>query len=287
MEERPFGKTGVTFPILSFGAQRIVEAHGCSESQAVKIMNHALDRGIRYFDTAWIYSNGQSEERVGKVARNRRKEMWIATKTITRTAKDSRLQLEESLRRLQTDHVDEWRLHNIWSLEELDKVTSPGGSLEAAIEARDKGQVRYISISGHTNPMVQIEALNRFPFDSVLCAVSVLDHFILSFAEEFLPVANGKGVAIIGMKVMGLGVLAPFYERALRYTFGLPISTAIVGMETMEQLKKNLTVAENFKPLSNEERLELFREIMPQVTPQKVMWKAEDWEHPISWKKRE
>ena len=286
MEERPFGKIGVKFPILSFGAQRVVDGHGCSETQAITILNHALDRGIRYFDTAWVYSGGQSEERLGKVARHRRKEMWIATKTITRTAKESRLQLEESLHRLQTDHIDEWRLHNIWSLEELDKVTGPGGSLEAAIQARDQGLVRYISISGHTNPRVQVEALNRFPFDSVLCAVSVLDHFILSFAEEFLPVANAKGVAIIGMKVMGLGVLAPFYEKALRYTLGLPISTAIVGMETMEQLEKNLVVAEYFKPLTDEERLELFRETLPLVTPQKVMWKAEDWENPAFWKKR-
>jgi aryl-alcohol dehydrogenase-like predicted oxidoreductase len=286
MEERPFGKTGAKFPILSFGAQRIVDGHGCSESQAVKMMNQALDRGIRYFDTAWIYSGGQSEERVGKVARHRRKEMWIATKTISRTVKDSRLQLEESLRRLQTDYIDEWRFHNIWSLEELDKVTAPGGPLEAAIRARDEGLVRYISISGHSNPRVQIEALSRFPFDSVLCALSALDHFILSFAEEFLPVANARGVAIIGMKVMGLGVLAPFYGEALRYTLGLPISTAIVGMETMEQLEKNLLVAENFKPLTDEERLEFFREIMPLVTPQKVMWKAEDWENPTSWKKR-
>jgi len=286
MEERPFGKTGAKFPILSFGAQRIVDGHGCSESQAVEIMNHALDRGIRYFDTAWVYSGGQSEERVGKVARHRRKEMWIATKTISRTVKDSRLQLEESLRRLQTDYIDEWRLHNIWSLDELDKVTAPGGPLEAAIRARDEGLVRCISISGHSNPKVQIEALSRFPFDSVLCALSALDHFILSFAEEFLPVANARGVAIIGMKVMGLGVLAPFYEKALRYTLGLPISTAIVGMETMEQLEKNLLVAETFKPLTDEERLEFFREIMPLVTPQKVMWKAEDWENPTSWKKR-
>jgi hypothetical protein len=194
--------------------------------------------------------------------------------------------LEESLRRIQTDHIDEWRLHNIWSLEELDKVTGPGGSLESAIRAREEGLIRFISISGHTDPRVQIEALNRFPFDSVLCAVSVLDHFILSFAEEFLPVANAKGVAIIGMKVMGLGVLAPFYEKALRYTLGLPISTAIVGMETMEQLEKNLSVAENFRPLTDEERLELFRETLPLVTPQKVMWKAEDWENPAYWKKR-
>jgi aryl-alcohol dehydrogenase-like predicted oxidoreductase len=286
MEERTLGKIGVKFPILSFGAQRVVDGHGCSERQALKIMNHALDRGIRYFDTAWVYSGGQSEERVGKVARHRRKEMWIATKTITRTAKESWLQLEESLRRLQTDYVDEWRLHNIWSLQELDKVTGPGGSLEAAIQARDKGFVGYISISGHSNPRVQIEALNRFPFDSVLCAVSVLDHFILSFAEEFLPIANARGVAVIGMKVMGLGALAPFSDKALRYTLGLPISTAIVGMETMEQLEKNLAVAEHFKPLTDEERLEFFREIMPLVTPQKVMWKAEDWENPTSWKRR-
>jgi aryl-alcohol dehydrogenase-like predicted oxidoreductase len=286
MEERPFGKIGVKFPILSFGGQRVVDGHGCSESQALKIMNHALDRGIRYFDTAWVYSGGQSEERVGKVAKHRRKEMWIATKTITRTARESRLQLEESLHRLQTDHVDEWRLHNIWSLEELDKVTRPGGSLEAAIQAREKGLVKYISISGHSNPGVQVEALNRFPFDSVLCAVSALDHFILSFAEEFLPIANARGVATIGMKVMGLGTLAPFAEKALRYTLGLPVSTAIVGMETMEQLEKNLAVAENFKPLTDEERLEFLREIMPLVTPQKVMWKAEDWEKPTSWKRR-
>ena len=85
MEERPFGKVGVKFPILGFGAQRVVDAHGCSEDQALKIMNYALDQGIRYFDTAWVYSDGQSEERVGKVAKRRRKEMWIATKTITRT----------------------------------------------------------------------------------------------------------------------------------------------------------------------------------------------------------
>ena len=212
--------------------------------------------------------------------------MWSATKTISRTARESRLQLEESLRRLQTDYVDEWRLHNIWSLDELDKVTAPGGSLEAAVRARDEGSVRFISISGHTNPGVQAEALKRFPFDTVLCALSALDHFILSFAEEFLPLANARGVAIIGMKVLGLGVLAPFYEKALRYTLGLPISTAIVGMETMEQLEKNLRVAENFTPLTDEERLEFFREILPLVTPQKVVWKAEDWENPTSWKKR-
>jgi aryl-alcohol dehydrogenase-like predicted oxidoreductase len=286
MEERPYGKTGQKFPILSFGAQRIVDGHGCSEQDALKIMNHALDHGIRYFDTAWIYSEGQSEERVGKVARHRRKEMWIATKAWARDRRGARKQLEESLRRLQTDYVDEWRMHNIWSIGELDKITARGGALEAAVQARADGLVRYISISGHSNPAVQIEALARFPFDSVLCATSVLDHFVLSFAEEFLPLARARGVAVVGMKIIGLGRLAKIYDKALRYAFGLPIDTAVVGMESMDQLQKNLEVAETYRPLSDDERLGLFKEVLPMVTPEGAPWKAEDWNNPVEWKRR-
>jgi aryl-alcohol dehydrogenase-like predicted oxidoreductase len=284
MEQRPFGKTGEQFTILSFGAQRIVDEHGCSEEEALRMVNHALDRGIRYFDTAWIYSFGQSEERLGEVARSRRREMWIATKVWSRDRDEARRHLEESLRRLQTDYVDEWRMHNVWSLEELDKLTAKGGALEAAVQARDEGLVHYISISGHTDPRVQIEALERFPFASVLCALSVLDHFIFSFAEEFLPLANAKGIAVVGMKVMGLGALSHIYDGALRYTFGLPISTAIVGMDNMEQLEKNIAVAESYRPLSDEERLQLFREVLPLVSPSTVPWKAEEWGR-VVWKK--
>jgi aryl-alcohol dehydrogenase-like predicted oxidoreductase len=287
MEQRPFGKTGEKFPILSFGAQRIVDEHGCSEKEALKMLNHALENGIKYFDTAWIYSLGQSEERVGKVAKLRRKEMWIATKVWSREAREAREQLEESLRRLQTDYVDEWRMHNVWSLGELDKLTGPGGALEAAVKAQREGLVRYISISGHTNPQVQVEALRRFPFDSVLCALSVLDHFIFSFAEELLPVANAKGVAVIGMKVMGLGALGKMYDSALRYTFSLPISTAIVGMESMDQLTKNIAVAESYKPLSDEERLDLFKEVLPMVSPKNLPWKARDWNEKLGWNRRQ
>lgn len=286
MEERPFGKTGERFSILSFGAQRIVDGHGCSEEEAIRMLNHAIDRGIRYFDTAWIYSSGQSEERVGKVARHRRKEMWIATKVWSRTADGARSQLEESLRRLRTDYVDEWRMHNVWSFEELDKVTAAGGALEAAVRAREVGLVRCISISGHSDPQVQVEALERFPFDSVLCATSVLDHFVLSFVEEFLPVANARGVATVGMKVMGLGKLAHVYDKALRYALGLPLSTVIVGMESMEQLERNLTVAESYEPLTDKERLELFQQILPLVRPDVAPWKAENWGDPVEWKRR-
>lgn len=270
MEQRAYGKTGEKFPILSFGAQRIVDDHGCSESEAIEILNYAFDHGIRYFDTAWVYSAGQSEERVGKVARQRRKEMWIATKAVARDERGAIRQLEQSLKRLQTDYVDEWRMHNIWSLGELNKITAPNGALKAAIKARTDGLVRFISISGHSNPQVQIEALNRFPFDSVLCATSVLDHFILSFSEEFLSVAKAKGVAVASMKIIGLDRLARIYNKALRYAFGLTLDTAVVGMSSMEQLHKNLKVAETYRPLSDEERLALFKEVLPLVTPGNV-----------------
>lgn len=286
MEQRPFGKTGEKFGILSFGAQRIVESHGCSESTAIEMVNYALDHGIRYFDTAWVYSHGESERRLGKVAKHRRQEMWIATKAWARQRDKARGQAEESLRRLQTDHVDEWRMHNVYDMEELDRVTGPGGSLEAAVKAREQGLVRFISISGHTNPQVQVEALERFPFDSVLCATSVLDHFIFSFAEEFLPVARAKGVAIAGMKILGLGALGGIYDKALRYAFGLPISTAVVGMESMGQLKKNLEVAESYRPMTDIERLELFKEVLPRVNPKIMVWKADEWGSPRGWARR-
>ncbi len=286
METRPFGKTGETFPILSFGGQRIVDDHNCTEEEAIEIVNTAIDRGIRYFDTAWIYSDGQAETRLGKVVKHRRSEMWLATKTWDTTRDGARRQLETSLSRLQTDYVDEWRLHNVWDYSRLDAFTGKAGALEAAIQAREEGIVRNISISGHTDPQILIEALNRFPFDSTLIAVSALDHFILSFAEEFLPVANAKGVATIGMKVLGFGSLTHEAERSLRYAFGLPLSTVIVGMETMAQLEQNLAIAESFTPMKDEERLTFFKDIIPLVRPEKIRWKTADWDNPTQWAPR-
>lgn len=283
METRPFGKTGESFPILSYGAQRIVDDHDCTEEEAIELVNTALDRGIRYFDTAWVYSDGQAETRLGKVAKHRRSEMWIATKVYDTTRDGARQQLETSLKRLQTDYVDEWRLHNVYDYARLDAFTGEGGALEAAIQARDEGLVRHISISSHTDPQILVEALERFPFDSALIALSVLDHFILSFAEEFLPVANEKGVATIGMKVLGLGSLTHEVERALRYSFGLPVSTVVVGMESMEQLEQNLAIAENFEPLTDVERLTLFRDVIDLVRPDQMKWKATDWDNPTEF----
>jgi len=286
METRPFGKTGESFPILSFGGQRIVDTHGCTEEAAIEIVNTAIDRGIRYFDTAWIYSDGQAETRLGKVVKHRRSEMWIATKAADTTRDGARRQLETSLSRLQTDYVDEWRLHNLEDYARLDAFTGKGGALEAAIQAREEGLVRYISISGHTDPQILVEALNRFSFDSALIAVSALDHYILSFAEEFIPIANAGGVATIGMKVLGLGSLTHEVQRSLRYAFSLPVSTVIVGMETMAQLEQNLEIAESFTPMTDEERLSFFKDIITLVRPEKIRWKAADWDNPTQWVSR-
>ncbi len=283
MDTRPFGRTGERFPILSLGCQRIVDAHRCGEEQAVAILERALERGIRYFDTAWAYSEGQSEQRVGLVAKRRRREMWIATKATDRTRDGARRQLEQSLGRLQTDHVDEWRMHNVKSFPDLDSGFAKGGVLEAMVKAKDEGLVRHISISGHTDPQIQIEALRRFPFDSVLVALSALDHFVYSFAEELLPFANARGVATIGMKVFALGALVRVADRALRYTLALPVSTVIVGCSQMEELEADLAVAESFQPMTGEERLALYREILPLVTPKNMPWKANEWKNPTAW----
>ncbi len=286
MQTRPFGKTGESFPLLSFGGQRIVDAHNCSEEQAVAIVNTAIDRGIRYFDTAWLYSQGQAESRLGLVAKHRRQEMWIASKAWSPVGEESRKQLESSLQRLHTDHLDEWRMHHVATFERLDQITGPGGTLEAAIRAREEGLVRYISISCHTDPRILIEAFNRFPFDSALIPVSVLDHFMVSFVEEFLPMAHSRGIAVIGMKVLGLGCLKHEVTRSLRYAFGLPLSTVIVGMESMEQLEQNLAIAENFVPMTDQERLQFFQDVMPLVTPQNLRWKADEYMNPQRWADR-
>jgi aryl-alcohol dehydrogenase-like predicted oxidoreductase len=283
METRPFGNTGESFPILSFGGQRIVDEHNCTEDEAIEIVNTAIDRGIRYFDVAWIYSQGQAETRLGKVVKHRRSEMWLATKTWDTTRDGARRQLEQSLERLQTDHVNEWRLHNVWDYARLDAFTGRGGALEATLQARDEGLVQKISISCHTDPQILIEALHRFPFDSALIALSALDHFMFSFAEEFLPLANTRGLPTIGMKVLGLGSLTHEVERSLRYAFSQPVSTVVVGMETMAQLEQNLAIAEAFTPMSDEERLAFFEDIIHLVRPEKMRWKAADWVNPTEW----
>jgi predicted aldo/keto reductase-like oxidoreductase len=283
MLRRKFGKTGKTFPILSLGCQRIVDEHDCTQDQAVEILNTAIDRGIEYFDTAWAYSAGQSEERVGLVAKDRRDEMWIATKATDRTRDGALKQLDDSLKRLQTDHVDEWRMHNVGTMEDLDSCFAKNGVLEAMEEAKKQGMVKHISISGHTNPQVQKTAIERYNFDSVLMAASILDHMVYSFAHDFLPMANQKEIGTIGMKVFAFGKLADVWDTALKYTLSLPVSTVIVGCSTLDELNKDIDLAESFTPMTDPERLESLKKLMNRVVPDNLRWKADDWGNPTKW----
>jgi aryl-alcohol dehydrogenase-like predicted oxidoreductase len=203
--------------------------------------------------------------------------MWIATKVNEVTRDGARRQLEDSLDRLQTDHVEEVRLQNVFSFGRLDAMTGKDGALQALIEARDEALVRFISISGHANPQVLLEAIRRFPFDTALCAVSALDHFIYSFAEEFLPFALQKCMGIVGTKVLGYKALTSDWQRALRYSMALPLTTVITGCSTIEQLDSDIDLAENFVAMTSIERLAFFREILPMVTPQNMPWKSKDW----------
>jgi predicted aldo/keto reductase-like oxidoreductase len=178
-------------------------------------------------------------------------------------------------------------MHNVWGFDRLDQMTGKGGALEALVQAREEGLVRYLSISGHTDPQVQIEALRRFPFDTALVAVSVLDHFIYSFAEEFLPVAAQKAIGVVGMKIFGYKKLAHVADRALQYALGLPLTTVIAGCSTMAELEADLAVAESFEPMTGPERLAFFREMLPMVDPQNMPWKSAEWGNPTEWKPRQ
>lgn len=277
MITRPFGKDPKQVSLLGFGAQRIVDEHDCTEEQAIAIIRRAVEKGVNYFDTAPSYSDGQSETRVGLGLKGLRDQVSIATKTGGRTKDLAWRDLEASLTRLQTDHVDEWRVHNVMQPHDLESIFAKGGALEALIEAKEQGLVRKLSISGHTDPRLLAEAIRRFPFDSALVSLSALDHFIYSFAHEFVPLAVEKGVAVIGMKVMALGQLAPWYHQALRYTWSLPVSTAILGVSKMSELEADIEAAEKFKPMDDIERLQFFQEIFPLVRPDVLRWKASEW----------
>ncbi|UFJ40912.1 aldo/keto reductase [Brevibacillus humidisoli] len=277
MQTRAFGRDPHQVSLLGFGAQRIVDEHDCTEEQAVEIIRKAVERGVNYFDTAPSYSDGQSETRVGLGLEGLRDTVWIATKTGGRTRDLAWRDLEASLKRLRTDYVNEWRIHNVMQPHDLEAIFAKGGVLEALLEAREQGLVRKLSISGHTDPRLLAEAIRRFPFDSALVALSALDHFIYSFAHDFVPLAVEKGVAVIGMKVMALGKLAPWYEQALRYTWSLPVTTSILGISKMSELEADLQAAERFQPMSETERVAFFQEIIPLVRADILRWKASEW----------
>ncbi|MCM3875327.1 MAG: aldo/keto reductase, partial [Thermoanaerobaculia bacterium] len=206
MPTRNFGRTGFRVGIFSLGGQAAVEKPD-SEAAAVPILEKALDLGVNYIDTSARYGGDArwSERYIGKVMKRRRSEAFLATKTHDRTRDGAWKLLETSLELLNTDHVDLWQIHNLTSKEQVDRIFAPGGAVKAMQEARDQKLVRFLGVTGHADPDVLLEAIRRFPFDTVLMALNAADPHHRSFQKELLPAAVEKEMGIVGMKIPARG----------------------------------------------------------------------------------
>ncbi len=247
--QRMYGRTGVQVPLVGYGTAPLGRDH-ISRDHAVKCLNYAIDRGMTYLDTSPDYG---SEPHLGEVMRTRRDEVFLATKINKRSHEGVRRELEQSLERLQTDHVDVVQIHAISAWADLEQALAPGGAVEALEQAREEGLTRFIGITGHARPSLLAQALREYRFDTVLVALSIIDHLITAADQILLPVAREQNTAVIAMKVLHHGH-APHIERALRYALGLEgVSLAIVGLDKIEHIDRAVEMAANFKPLSSGE----------------------------------
>jgi predicted aldo/keto reductase-like oxidoreductase len=201
MPTRNLGRTGHRVGIFSLGGQATLQTEG--PEQAAPIINKAIDLGVNYIDTAAAYGN--SQENLGYVIKHRRNEVYLATKTHDRTYDGSMKLLEQSLKLLQTDHLDCWQLHNVQRKDQTDAIFAKDGAIKALEKARDEGIVRFLGITGHYDPHILVEAINHYPFDTILMAVNAADRQQYSFIETLLPVALEKNMGIIGMKLATRG----------------------------------------------------------------------------------
>ncbi len=293
MPTRNLGKTGFRVGVFSLGGQAAIEKAE-NDAVAVPLIERALDLGVNYVDTSARYGGEArwSERYFGQVLPKRRGEVFVATKTHDRGRDGSLKLLETSLKLLRTDHVDLWQLHAMSTMDDVDKVTAKGGALEAFREAREQKLVRFLGLSGHTDPAVLAEAIRRFPFDTVLLAVNAADPHHLPFATELLPLAVEKEMGIVGMKIPARGRLLAGYvpppleeqrgrvkatrtgtlsmAEAMRYVLSLPVSTVIVGCDSIAQLEENVAIARAFTPLSGAQLAALEAKAAP--VAQQSLW---------------
>jgi aryl-alcohol dehydrogenase-like predicted oxidoreductase len=255
---RPLGKTGASVSALGIGGYHLGSIKDQKESS--ELVARALAAGINFFDNAWEYHDGISEERLGTALKGKRDSAFLMTKVCThgRPKDIAMLQLEESLRRLQTDHLDLWQIHEVVYYNDPDMIFAPNGAAEALLEAKKQGKVRFIGFTGHKNPAIHLKMLSHdFPFDTVQMPLNALDGTFKSFEQQVVPEAAKRGIAVLGMKSMGgsgeivsHGALTP--EDALRYAMSLPVATTISGIDSLGVLDQNLKIARGFKPLTAE-----------------------------------
>lgn len=253
---RDLGKTGVKVSALGVGGYHLGSIK--SEEESNDLVARALDAGINFFDNCWEYHDGVSEARLGAALKGKRDKAFVMTKVCThgRTKDVAMKMLEESLRRLQTDHLDLWQIHEVVYYNDPDLIFAPNGAAEALLAAKQQGKVRFIGFTGHKNPAIHLKMLSHdFPFDTVQMPLNALDGSFKSFEQQVLPVANKRGMGVLGMKSLGgsgemikHGALTA--EDGLRYAMSLPVTTTISGMDSIAVLEQNLRVARGFTPLS-------------------------------------
>jgi uncharacterized protein len=267
---RQFGKhQGVQISALGMGGHHLGDA--ADEATAISMVHEALDGGITFFDNCWEYHRGKSEVWMGKGLKGRRDEIFLMTKVCTHGREGSLAMqmLEQSLNRLQTDHLDLWQVHGVSFENDPELFIRPGGAAEVMRKAKEQGKVRFLGFTGHKDPAMHLSMLKTgFPFDAVQMPLNAFDATFRSFQAQILPELHNRGIAPLGMKPLS-GHGEPIQngaisaEEALRYAMSLPVATTITGMDKPEIVRQNLRIAQNFQPMSPAEMQALQDRVKP------------------------
>ncbi len=262
---RKLGKTGVEVTILGLGGEGILRTYGY-EKEAYALINRALDIGVQYFESARAYSG--SEAYYGKALKERRRGVFLASKSHARDKKGALKYLDETLRNMGTDYLDLWQVHDVRTEDDIEEIFGPKGALEAFVEAKEKGLTRFIGVTGHQDPKIVRRCIEMFDFDTVLLPVNPAELFYKSFIEMVIPSAQERGMGIIGMKVYLRGLVEglPWFdtmEPFLHFALSQPITTAVIGCDSIEQLEKNREFAVRFHPMPDERAKALVKNVEP------------------------
>jgi aryl-alcohol dehydrogenase-like predicted oxidoreductase len=265
IQRRKLGKTGVDVTLLGLGGEGVLRTFGYDD-EAYALINRALDLGINYFESARAYSG--SETYYGKALRDRRKEIFLTSKSHARDRKGALEHLQETLRNMKTDHLDLWQVHDVRTDNDIKEIFGPRGAIEAFAEAKQKGLTRFIGVTGHHAPEILKKCISLFDFDTVLLPVNPAEPHYKSFLEEVVPFAKQKGMGIIGMKVYFRGFAAkiPWYqsmEPFLHFALSQPVSTVVIGCDSILQLEENVLFAMKFTPMPNAEMRDLIGKVKP------------------------
>ena len=259
---RPLGSTGEKVSAIGLGGFHIGQVK--DDNEAIRIIRNAIDRGLTFMDNSWDYNDGRSEIIMGKALRDGyRRKVFLMTKVDGRTKEEAAKQIDESLKRLETDRVDLMQHHEVIRFEDPDRIFAPGGAQDAFLEARQAGKFRYIGFTGHKDPHVHLYMLkvargHGFHFDTVQMPLNVMDAHFRSFAKDVLPELVKEGIGVLGMKSMGDGILlqskivSPI--ECLHYALSLPTSVVINGINSMKLLDQAFEAVRTFKPLTDSER---------------------------------